>query len=175
MKFRFARFNIYLAAALALVWCAGCSTSPQKKEKKQLTLISLHLEAQEDQTEKSSPVPVFREKPVYVNVEKEPFLDQRSLDSAKVVDDLGGFHIQLKFNWEGTLVLDGVTADNHKRRVAIQAKWDKESRWLASPLIQKRASDGIFNFTPDASREEADRIVRGLNNFAAKVKAQDKL
>jgi hypothetical protein len=25
-------------------------------------------------------------------------------------------------------------------------------------------ADGVFVFTPDASREEAERIVRGLNN-----------
>jgi hypothetical protein len=31
-------------------------------------------------------------------------------------------------------------------------------------------SDGIIEFTPDASRAEADRIVRGLNNLVAKVK-----
>ena len=38
--------------------------------------------------------------------------------------------------------------------------------WLAAPMTNKRISDGVLVFTPDASREEADRIVLGLNNVA---------
>jgi hypothetical protein len=33
-------------------------------------------------------------------------------------------------------------------------------------MTNKRISDGVLVFTPDASREEADRIVLGLNNVA---------
>ena len=45
----------------------------------------------------------------------------------------------------------------------MQARWT-ETRWLAAPLITKRISDGVFIFTPDASKEETERIVNGLKN-----------
>jgi hypothetical protein len=69
-------------------------------------------------------------------------------------------------------LLDGASA-NHNKRIAVFARFP-ESRWLASPIMRKHISDGIFTFTPDCTREEADHIVRGLNNVAKKVKKEDK-
>lgn len=40
----------------------------------------------------------------------------------------------------------------------------RESGWLAAVLIRNRISNGTFRFTPDASRPEGNRIVRGLRN-----------
>jgi hypothetical protein len=45
-----------------------------------------------------------------------------------------------------------------------------ESRWLAAPIVRKRIGDGKLIFTPDATREECDTIVTGLNAVAKKVK-----
>jgi hypothetical protein len=50
----------------------------------------------------------------------------------------------------------------------------RQSGWLAAVLIRQRNSTGVFRFTPDASREEADRIVRGLRNVIAKKDKMDK-
>jgi preprotein translocase subunit SecD len=178
MTISFARFNLYLAAALGLMLFAGCKSPEERKkaeDKKELATLSLHLEVAEDGTDRNSPVPIFREKPVYVNVEKEPFLDQGAIEAASVVDALGGFSLRLKFNWQGTLILDGITTDNHKRRIAILAKFGKESRWLGAPIIQRRISDGILTFTPDATKEEAQRIAHGLNNLVGEVKKHDTL
>jgi hypothetical protein len=44
------------------------------------------------------------------------------------------------------------------------------SRWIAAPLLSGRISTGLFAFTPDTTREEADRIARGLNNVAEQVR-----
>ena len=44
-----------------------------------------------------------------------------------------------------------------------------ELRWLAAPILQQRIRDGLLVFTPDATREEAERIVRGLKNVAKTV------
>lgn len=41
----------------------------------------------------------------------------------------------------------------------------RESGWLAAVLIRDRISNGVFRFTPDASRPEGLRIVRGLRNI----------
>jgi hypothetical protein len=48
------------------------------------------------------------------------------------------------------------------------------SGWLAAVLIRDRISDGLFRFTPDASREEGNRIVRGLRNVIAEGSKDDK-
>ena len=45
----------------------------------------------------------------------------------------------------------------------------KDYRWLAAPVINRRISDGVLVFTPDATREEAEEIALGLNNVAKKV------
>jgi preprotein translocase subunit SecD len=177
MKFRFACFNLYLTAVACLVCLTACSSTPKKPKKDQLaTAISLHLESFADGTNRNGPVPIYREKPIYVNVDKAPFLDQTSIDSARVVDEPGGlFHLALKFNWEGAMQLDGVTSDNHNRRIAVLATFGKGPRWLAAPLIKQRMSDGVFIFTPDATHEEAERIALGLNNFAAEIKKREKM
>ena len=45
-----------------------------------------------------------------------------------------------------------------------------EGRWLAAPLIRQRISDGTLSFSPDASREEMERLVFGLNEALRKEK-----
>jgi hypothetical protein len=48
----------------------------------------------------------------------------------------------------------------------------RESAWLTAVLIRDRISSGLFRFTPDATREECNRIVRGLRNV---IPSQQKL
>jgi hypothetical protein len=43
----------------------------------------------------------------------------------------------------------------------------RTSAWLAAVLIRERDPSGIFRFSPDASRDETARIVRGLKNVIA--------
>jgi len=45
-------------------------------------------------------------------------------------------------------------------------------RWLAAPLINRRMADGMITFTPDASREETEKFVEGLNNSAKKLNSR---
>jgi hypothetical protein len=47
----------------------------------------------------------------------------------------------------------------------------RASGWLAAVLIRGRNPSGIFRFSPDASREETARIVRGLKNLIAYEKS----
>lgn len=49
----------------------------------------------------------------------------------------------------------------------------RESAFLAAVLIRDRDTSGIFRFTPDASRKEALRIVRGLRNVIAAAKKKN--
>ena len=49
----------------------------------------------------------------------------------------------------------------------------RESGWLAAVQIHNRISSGIFRFTPDATRAEGFRIVRGLRNVIEAQKKKD--
>jgi hypothetical protein len=177
MMIKFARFNLYLCATLALFFSA-CSSTPEekkeKKEKKETAYLELHLEINRDGSSDNEEITINRSSPYTINVDKMAFVDSADLDEAVVADDLGGFVIVLKFNWRGTQLLDGATSANHNKRIAVFARFPKD-RWLASPIVHKRIGDGVFSFTPDCTREEADRLVRGLNNVVKKVKKEDKL
>lgn len=173
MKIRLVRFNTYLLAALLLV---GCKSSQEKREtslgrqqKKELSAIRFHLESKGDSTGRAEPVPVFRAAPVMVNVITESFLDERDVIKATIIDVVGGFAIRIEFDRHGTFVLDTVTASNKGKRIAILTE-SIDRRWLAAPVIPHRISEGVFTFTPDATREETERIVRGLNNAATKLR-----
>jgi hypothetical protein len=51
----------------------------------------------------------------------------------------------------------------------------RQSGWLTATLIRNRNSSGIFQFTPDASRDEGARIVRGLKTVIAESKLAQKM
>ena len=87
---------------------------------------------------------------------------------------MDGFAIQLEFNEHGKFMLEITTRANPNRRVAVFSKFDAEERWLAAPLVGRPITDGRFNFTPDATRAEAERIVRGLTNAVADFKKSSK-
>jgi preprotein translocase subunit SecD len=115
----------------------------------------------------------FSRKPVKVNVEKEAFLNEGNVDQASVLDQDGVVLIKVQFDKRGSWLLENITASNPGKRIAIFSQFS-EGRWLAAPLISRRIGDGVLIFTPDANRPEAERIVRGLNNVAAKAKKINK-
>lgn len=163
------RFNLYFGIALAVIVVAGCKTTEEAKKnnKKEVSLVALHLEVNPDGASDNAPVAIHRTNPVYVNISKTPFLDSTDLETASVVDEPGGlFSIRLKFNFRGSALLEAMTISHVGKRVAVFCQTDTV-RWLAAPQIRKGMHDGVFIFTPDATREEADRIVRGLNNAVA--------
>lgn len=174
MMKEFVRFNIYFCMALALLFLAtGCHSS--EKKKKDQTIIELHQEVVPDGASDNKPVQIFREHPIYVNVDVSPFVDTPDVEGARVIDDnFGGFMIQLKFNWRGTQLLNSITTANRGKRIAVFAQFP-QARWLASPMVERPISDGVFTFTPDATREEADRIVKGLNAVVGEMKKKEKL
>jgi len=171
------RFNIYLLALALLVTVAGCQ-SPEKKQDKELATLRLHMEVSPDDMGLSEKVPVFRASPVIINVSRAPFLTEGDVAEARVLDDsLGGFALSVKFEQMGARLLEQYTATNPGRRVAIYCQFGEkgeEHRWLAAPIIGRRISDGLISFTPDATRAEAERIAKALNNVAIKNGNQEK-
>jgi preprotein translocase subunit SecD len=165
------RFNIYLLAAVCLALVSGCQ-SPETKKKKELAALHLHIETNPHGLEQTEVASIFRETPFDVTVKKSPFLLEGSIAEAKVINAMGGYAISIQFNREGTWLLEQYTSANRGRKIAVFCQWGKDMahhRWLAAPAVTKRISDGLFVFTPDASREEADEIALGLNNVAKKM------
>jgi len=165
------RFNIYLVLGLCVGLAWGCQ-SPETKKKKELAALRLHIETNPHGMQQTEVASILRENPFEVTVEKTPFLTDGSVAEAKIVNAVGGFAISIQFNREGKWLLEQYTAANHGRKIAVYCQFGKDlaqHRWLAAPVISKRISDGLLVFTPDASREEAEEIVLGLNNVAKKM------
>jgi preprotein translocase subunit SecD len=175
MMIRWERFNIYLlvTVAVAAAVVCGCQSTAKQKPAKLLSTLRLHLGAGRDVARASRPVPVYRQNPIMINVEKEPFLSEGNVAEAKVIDVVGGFALRIRFDGAGTALLEQCTTANRGRKIAVFSQFGeeiKDSRWLAAPVIARRITDGVFTFTPDATREEAEEIALGLNNVAKKVR-----
>ncbi len=120
--------------------------------------------------------PSFGRSLLFVGIEKEEVFWEESYtppEAARVVSDDSGFAIVLKFTWQGAALLDSVSTINRNRRIAIQCTFGKAA---GSPRRSSASlSNGVFAFTPDATREEADRIVRDLNALIEKANKDEKL
>jgi preprotein translocase subunit SecD len=166
------RFNIYLVAALTALLAWGCQ-SPETKKKKELASLRLYIETNPHALAHSQVIQILREAPFDVTVEQNPFLSEGNVAEAKVINAMGGYAISIQFNTEGKMLLEQYTSANQGRKVAVFSQWGKDMaqhRWLAAPAVNRRNSNGLFVFTPDASREEADEIVLGLNNVSKKMR-----
>ena len=168
MKSPVLRFNIILA--LFAFAFAGCKSHPDKVKGKEATFMQFHLETNPDGTPHNQTVSIYRADPILMTVEVNAALDEGFMNSAEIVDvdNHGGIAIKITFNEEGTRRLDYLTTSYKGRHLGITARWT-ETRWLAAPLITKRIANGVFVFTPDASREETERIVNGLRNVIKEV------
>lgn len=170
------RFNLYLLLMLSAAIITGCASDKDKKEK-QLATFRVHLETQAEDVSRSQTVPIYRAHPVDIQVEKEPFLDEAHVASARVMDVLGGFDIMVQLNRQGTWLLQEYSGGNPGKHYAIFSQFGekgKQARWLAAPIFGKINSTGIIQFTPDCTRDEADDIVRGLNNVAKKNESNER-
>lgn len=179
MKIRWLRFNIYLALAFAatLALCCGCR-SPEAQRKKIVSTFRVYLESRHGEPRAGEPVPICRADPVMVRVEKEPFLTEANIKSARVIDIVGGFALSVQFDKEGSWLFEQYTTSNKGRRFAVLSQWMtppdtqlSKARWLAAPKLTRTVSDGAFTFTPDATRDEAELIAEGLNHVAKKTGA----
>ncbi|MCS7090269.1 MAG: hypothetical protein RMN51_08190 [Verrucomicrobiota bacterium] len=169
------QFNLYLGIGVLILALAGCQTA-ESRARKEITTLRVHLEVRPEPTGQTDTITVFRENPVELTIEKSPFLTEVHVASAKLVEVFGVPTIQIQLNRSGTWLLEQYTTAYRGRRMAIFSQFGKQpdrARWLAAPLIRQRIADGFLVFTPDASREEAERIVRGLNNLVARRKARD--
>jgi len=177
MKFRPSRFNTYLWL-LVLTWGVwGCHTAPKEKQapKKGYSAVSFHIEVTRDGTDKNSTVTIGRQVSFPLNVTKNPFLETSHLTGVSLMDDgMGGFGLKFLFDRQGSWLLEQYTVANKGRRIAVLAELD-DFQWIAAPLITQKISDGVFTLTPDASREEAEKLVLGLKKSIKKIRSRNTL
>ena len=169
MKLWTRQFNIYLMLAVMLALFCSCQTDKKDKE---VSALRVHIEADPDSTGTGKTISVVRSDPVLVTVTPEPILTEVNVVSARVFDTPGGFAIEVRFDETASWILEQYSAANSGRHFAIFGQWgDKiaDGRWLAAPTITRRIGNGVLAFTADVSRDEADRLVLGLNNVAKKT------
>jgi preprotein translocase subunit SecD len=164
MKVLARQFNIYLALAFLLGLACGCQTI----RKAPTASLRVHIEVNPDPGGTSENISMLRSDPVLITIKREPILTEANIVTAKAIDARGGFAIEIKFDENGTWLLEQYSAANPGRHFVIFGQWSEKpvaARWLAAPIITHRIADGVLAFTPDCSREEADQLVLGLNNF----------
>ncbi len=171
MNFYARRFNLYLLLLITVATVAGCKTDKAKpdKSKKQVASLRLYLENRAQVPGSGETISVLRADPVLVTIGHEPILTEANVAAATLLATPGGYAIEVRFDESGTWILEQYTSANSGRHIAIFSQWSdqtKDSRWLAAPIISHRIANGVLAFTPDASREEAQQIVLGLNNQA---------
>jgi preprotein translocase subunit SecD len=173
MNFSAGRFNLYLLLlAAGLLLAGGCATG--KKSDKQTAALRVHIQSTESLSS-SQTVKVLRSEPMLVPIMADPILTESHVTSASLVETPGGFAVEIQFNQTGIWMLEQYTVSNPGKHLVIFGQWSdklKDGRWLAAPVIGHRIANGLLSFTPDASREEAEQFVQGLNNVAKKIRKQ---
>jgi len=170
MKTRLRLFNCFLALVV-VASMTGCLSSEERKRRKELSSVLIHVEA-DSSSRNAMEISVIRAAPMKLKIESAPFLDEAQVAAAMVIDQPGGFAIELELTRKGRWLLERVTVLKKGRHLAILGNFG-EPRWLAAPLITGKNSTGKIIFTPDATQEEAERFVRGLNNMARKIDKHD--
>lgn len=171
MKVYTSRFNLFLALSVLLVSLCGCGTFSKKDVP--MAAMRVHIEVSPDTAENwakdTETIKVLRADPVEVTVDKTPILTEGNIVAAKVISTPDAPAIEVRFDDNGTFILEQYSAANPGRHFVIYGEWGKDlkqGRWLAAEYISHRINDGILSFTPDMSRDEANQLVEGLNNAA---------
>jgi len=164
------QFNLYLAWTAVLLLLCGCQ---HFRHSGPVAALRIHIQTNPNNLGTSQTISVVRSDPVLVTIARTPILTEANLVAAKVVGAPGGFAIEVRFDENGAWQLEQYSAANPGGHFAIFGQWgDKlaNGRWLSAPVITRRIANGALSFTPDCSREEADQLVLGLNNVAAKIR-----
>jgi hypothetical protein len=167
MSFCTRRFNLYLALVLVLPLCS-CSWF-HKKQKEKAAAIRIHTEARASVPGQTQTISLMRAMPVEVTVDVEPVVTEGNVLAARLIESEGGYAVLVRFDESGGWALEQATSRYPGKHLVIFGQWGEkvsEGRFLAAPLITRRNATAEISFTPDASREEMQEFVDGLNNLS---------
>ena len=171
MKFASERFNTYLAVTVALV-LVGCETSDLDSTKhrgSELSSLRVHIETNPDNLGMSRRIDVGPEPHQSFSV-AGPALGEMHLMVAQLWEGKEGeYAIHLQFDRTGVQMLEMYSMSYRGKRLAVFSQFPNP-RWIGTVRMDRRIADGTLLFRPDATREEALRIVTGLNKAVAKLK-----
>ena len=196
MRCLLGRFNHFFCFLTILLGLAGCSSLPSddgpkvkaesanadskdpktesksKKKEKEYALLRVYRETTVE--EGAGKVRFPRGSAEVLFADRDPVLDETFIKQARLVNTIGDeYVIAVEFNDSGKLRLQMESGLCLGKHMFIQGIWPK-NRWLAAPLISRTIDSGSLIFSPDCEREEAEVIVRGLNNVAIKIGNQEK-
>ena len=157
----------FITAALILSGCASSQKDGKPSDK--YSTLRLFGAVKPDHTGRHQTIPIYRRTPIMMTVASEAFLDEGYIMEASVIESVGGFMLRIQYDKRGTGLLENATHQMRNQHIAIHSNFP-ESRWLAAPVVDRPITNGLLVFTPDATREEADRIANGLNNLSKKLR-----
>lgn len=162
-------FNFYFGMLAALL-AAGCAHTRDPSDKLSTTL-RVHLEAPERGAIPKQRIVVYRDAPLNLEIESLYLLTDEHVVSSRVVDEMGTYALEIRFNNWAIPLLAHNSSSHQGRRIALMAQFGPKphsTRWIGAPRLHTVIRDGVLRFTPDATREEAYQIAVGLNNNARK-------
>ncbi len=171
MKFRLDRINTYFVALAAslLLGCGTTGSDAGKKGSSELATLRIHLETNADNIGMSRKIDVGPE-PLQSFSVAGPALGEMHLLAAQLWEgNPGEYAIHLQFDRSGVQTLEMYSMSYRGKRLAIFSQFP-HPRWVGTVRMDRRIGDGTLLFRPDATREEAQRIVSGLNKAVAKLK-----
>jgi hypothetical protein len=181
MNFCRRRFNLYLLSVMMLVaFVPGCESTKKlvHHKDKPVGIVRVHVESESSQEGFTKSISMMRSQPVTINITTDPIVTEADVTGARLLTTPGGgFVIELKFEETAGWKIEQISSINPGKHLVIFGQWSdkvEDGRWLAAPRITRRMAGGILTFTPDASHEEAEKLVNGLNE-AAKNRADDSL
>lgn len=143
-------------AALAVCWlAAGC-----KEEKATLRIF---LQASDRLPEAHRKVVVLRNPPMNIIINPVSEVSEHDLLSAKAVKTPTQKLLVLQFDPHGQRAIETFTAE-HRGELYVMTI---NAIPIAAPLIREVVHDGILTVVVDATDEELDKMVKGLD-FASK-------
>ena len=169
MNFCRRTFNLYLLLAVALPLVSGCEYLKTKMSRAPVVELRIHVESVAAAPGTGQSVSIIRSQPVTVDIAREPILTESDVVAARLVETAGGFAVEVKFDETAGWALEQYSAVNPGKHLAILGLWgDKptDGRWLAAPRMARRIAGAELMFTPDASREEMEELVKRLNVIA---------
>jgi hypothetical protein len=170
MNFCARGFNLYLLVPVLLCACV----SDRDKDKGFLGTLRIHIESHGSVPEgEGKTVKVLRSEPVEISINPESILNEANMLAVNLMDTPGGgYAIKIKFDETGSWTLEQYSAANPGGHFVIFGQWDKDpsdGRWLAAPMISRHIGDGILTFTPDCSRDEAQKLVTSVSRTIKKI------
>lgn len=170
MKFRPVRFNSYFCLLVAALLAACESTNPSGSTKvaADVATLRIHMETHADPMGRSRQISVGREDAQTFFV-APAVLSEQNLAAARLWEGNDEqFAIHLQFDRDGVRMLEMLSMSYRGKRLALGGQFP-EPRWIGTVRMDRRIADGALLFRPDATHEEAVKIVRLLNNTVAKL------